>query len=241
MIDVQELCVQQGCCKPSTHCFPTREKKPRKYLCADHAYPQMVSYKKKDDVIDNRIEEESEILAAKNCEAAGCDLPPAFNWDGEDPKWCEAHRLPHMRNVACKEEACHLRAEFNWEGQRVAKYCFQHKRAQMLIVFTKPELPWCESERCKKRAKFNFEGEVVARLCSNHRLQGMVNVANAQCSSKYCDRVANYNYKGELQKRLWCCRHKKENMVHWLQQTTDAVGTMKNDSEPCNKKPRFWI
>ena len=72
---------------------------------------------------------------------------------------------------------CTKIANFNLEGEKGGKYCFTHKKQQMVDVVHKR----CAENGCKTQPSFNIEGEKCGLFCFKHKTENMIDIKNFTC------------------------------------------------------------
>jgi hypothetical protein len=126
---------------------------------------------------------------------------------------CHGRVLPHvvacLMPRKCKHEGCIKRPSFNFVGERVALYCANHSKQEMVDVFSR----FCHEEGCRVHPSFNFPvGTKVGIYCTAHKLDGMIDVKSRQCCFEGCNTFPIFNHPGERPGRF-CSKHKFPNMI----------------------------
>jgi hypothetical protein len=104
----------------------------------------------------------------------------------------------------CIEEDCKTRANYNYK-ELPPKYCFRHKKENMIDVVHKKCIDCNETQPC-----FNYIG-LKPKYCVNCKEDGMVNVVDKKCID--CNTtIPIYNKPGL--KALYCFNCKKDDMVN---------------------------
>ena len=111
-----------------------------------------------------------------------------------------------MINVKSKKcIQCEKIPSFNFENKKVAIYCADHKKENMIDLCNKMCI------ECDKRATFNFKGETNYLYCADHKKFDMVNIKSKKCLN--CDKIPSFNFKDE-KIAIYCNEHKEKNMIN---------------------------
>jgi hypothetical protein len=129
--------------------------------------------------------------------------------------------------VLCSYTGCKLRPTYGLISNMKARFCKEHKSAEMVDVAN----PKCIEEGCITRPIYNIDGEIRALYCKRHKKDNMINIKDKnRCIEQGCKKFKTFNYFGE-KRPLYCSSHKKENMVNVI--TKSCI------QEGCNKVPIY--
>lgn len=155
-----------------------------------------------------------------------CKTNASFNYKGEKPIVCSAHKELNMINVTAKYcLECETYAGFNYKGIKKPLYCNTHKKDGMVPVTTSRICQFVsdEGEKCESKAYYNFYGEKKPLMCPLHKEDKMINVEGCFCEVKDCGTHATFNYKGETRPRF-CGSHKTDGMCDVVSKRCETIG-----------------
>ncbi len=78
----------------------------------------------------------------------------------------------------CEFIGCNTIPSYNLSTEKIAIFCFDHKKENMINVKDKK----CEYPDCNKIPAFNLETEKKAIFCGDHKKENMINIKNANIS-----------------------------------------------------------
>lgn len=162
----------------------------------------------------------------KMCSVEGCYTKSSFNYEGENPLFCNNHKKDAMINILrlkCQEPNCKNRSVFNYECEK-SKYCLEHKKDGMIII---------EKNISKKilTKTEKYELDLIKKSENLVKTEKQIKKrAYKLCKSEGCETYGSFNFEG-MKGRKFCLKHKLEGMV--------SREKRKCLHEDCEKKPSF--
>ena len=101
----------------------------------------------------------------------------------------------------CQFTGCSKWATFANVGESRARFCADHKGADMIDVKNKR----CEHPGCAKQPYFAMSGETRGRFCADHKGADMINVIDKRCEHPGCVTQATYGLI--FGSAIHCARH----------------------------------
>lgn len=147
----------------------------------------------------------------KHCTYLACNKRAHYEFTGNKPRYCGAHRSNGMINVVqrrCEQNECSKVANFSFDGSK-PRFCSGHRLDGMINVSHNRNYKRCQ--KCTKEARFAFEG-MKALYCKFHRLDGMFDVLSKLCEHEKCKKQPSFGFQGG--RRALCLTHQLKGMIN---------------------------